>query len=256
MSEIKPAIDDQFWFDRSAEMVKDASKNLDVWADRVRDMIVWAFGLYTAASILTVEFRKIDETWVLIILAFPYLIAILVYWQTQAAQLPIDLSFHEASPTQIKKAYTDAYEKKSKAVNRLVRWSFITLLTIAAALITALVVKNEQRGYKEPIMGSFLNGKVVRKRNQVELVVTGTFPADSLLMVQTRTVYYDVKTKKTSNKDSSYTILNLHNGILQQTFVTDTVAVSIIYGVSWSEGGYHKSLQKEFSLNSKSKNGS
>lgn len=255
MSEIKPTIDDQFWFDRSAEMVKDAGKNLDVWADRVRDMIVWAFGLYTAASILTVEFRKIDESWILVILAIPYLIAILVYWQTQAAQVPIDITFHQDSPTQIKKAYTDAYEKKSAAVNQLVRWSFITLLSIAAALISVLLVKNEQRGYKEPLAGSYLNGAVDRKQNRVDVIVTGTFPADSLLSIQTRTIYIDEKTKASSIKDSSFTVLNLPNGILQQNFVTDTSANSVIYGISWSEGGYRKVLQKEFPLKGKTKYG-
>lgn len=255
MPDPTPTIDDQFWFDRSAEMVKDAGSRLDTWADRVRDTIVWAFGLYTAGSILTVEFKKIDETWILIILGLPYLIAILVYRQTQIAQVPIDISFHERSPTQIKRAYVDAYKEKSKRVNRLVRGSFFALLSIAVALITALVVKNEQRGEKEPSLGSYLNGTVERKSDAAQLVVTGMFPPDTVLNIQTHTVYYNDSTKKTTAKDSSFSVLNLHNGIFQQTFVTDTVATSIVYGVGWPENGYRKTLQKEFALKGKAKKG-
>lgn len=246
MSEIKPSIDDQFWFDRSSEMVKGSIDRFDKWADRIRDVILWAIPVYTASSIFTVEYKKISEWWIIAILVVPYLFLFLAYLDSQLIQKPFSVEFDYRSPDQIKNVYIESYNEKLKVMKTLSILSIVSIVSLSFALITAFVIKNNQK--ESPKEDVYISGIVEKEKNKNLLVLTSKFPKQSLLRVQIAQQFYDSSQKKLIIKDSSFPILNSQSGILQQNLEIDTNISVLAYRVTWKDTDYTKTLQKTFNL--------
>lgn len=252
MSEIKPSIDDQFWFDRSSEMVKGSIDRFDKWADRIKDVILWAIPLYTASSIFTVEYKKISEWWIIIILVIPYFFLFFAYLDSQLTQKPFPVEFDYRSPDQIKGAYIKSYNEKLSGMKALSILSIISIVSLSIALITAFVIKNSQK--ERPKEDVYVSGIVEKRKNKNLLVLTSKFPKQSLLRIQIAQQFYDSSQRKSIVKDSSFPILNSQSGILQQNLEIDTNISVLTYRVTWNDTDYTKSLQKAFNLKAGTRN--
>lgn len=241
-----PKIDDQFWFDRSEEMIKSAVGRLNSWADKIKDYVVWAFTIYTGSIIFTVEYKKINEGWILVILVVPYVFLFGVYWYTQAFQQPKDVSFDPRSPTQIRDAYLKGYEEKSKKTSLITALSFLSLISVALALITAFILKNAQR--EEAPAEPYLSGIIERTGEEKKLLVSGFFPPDTVLAVSLQQQHYDSLIKRRVYSDSTYSLLNSRSGHLQQTLPLSAKTQVVVCTVQWAGDPYKRSLQRMFKV--------
>ena len=237
-----PKINDQFWFDLSEGMVKNSIENINKSFVNVNTMIVWAFGIYTASSIFTVEYKKITEPTILISLLLPYLVLIIIYWISQVSQNPVDLSFDPRVPDQIKAAYEQSYKIKSGRLKVLTTSSFVAMVILALSLITAFYLKNDQKE-KDLTQGN-LSGVFDKVSNR--LIVSGRFPSDSVLSIEIKSRLLDPLTKKELAQDTIFQVANTKEGVFYHTYNPPTNTTKITYMVTWNDNTLKRCLEKVF----------
>jgi hypothetical protein len=232
---MKPKIDDQFWFDMSYDMVKGSIERLRSGAQKIQNLILWAFGIYTGSAIFTVEYKNIGEIGILIILCLPYLLLILGYWQAHMAQLPTSVEFDYKSPTQIERAYIEGYSESNKRLNRSKWISFIGLLALAISLMLAFLLKNQMQEE------FYLKAKI--NQGSHLLLVTGKFPENQELKIN-RISYFD---NGTMSLDSD-TLLNSNTGLFFKSYPIAGVSNKIKIEIGWSDKEYSQKLMKEITV--------
>ena len=234
---IAPKIDDQYWFDMSEKMVSGSIERLDKAIESVKTLINWAWGVYIASSILTVEYKDVEEWWVLALLSAPYLVLILSYWSSNMAQLPVPIGFDARSPTMIRQAYITTYDAKAKALKSLRWWSFLSLFSMGLALTVAFWVKNT----KQP-PGTF-DGQVVKNAGRSVLLVQGDLPANQKIDVDI------TQTFKTGKPwDTAYPLLNGRRGTFRCEVPVRDSATTIALTLRWTENEQQHSLGKTFTI--------
>lgn len=232
---MKPKIDDQFWFDMSYNMVNGSIERLRNGAQKIQNLILWAFGIYTGSAIFTVEYKNINEIGILIILCLPYLLLILGYWQAHMAQLPSSVEFDYKSPTQIERAYINGYNESNKKLNRSKWLSFLGLLALAISLMLAFILKN-QMPEEFHLQTKLNNGSHL-------LLITGNFPATQELEIN-RIIYFD---NGTISSDSD-TLLNSNTGLFFKSYPIAEASNKIKVEIGWSDKDYSHKLMKEITI--------
>ncbi len=232
---IAPKIDDQYWFDMSEKMVSGSVERLDKAIESVKALVNWAWGIYIASSILTVEYKDVEEWWVLALLSAPYLVLILSYWSSNMAQLPVSIGFDARAPNMIRQAYITTYNAKAKALKRLRWWSFFSLFSMGLALTVAFWVKNTK-----PAPGTF-DGQIEQTAHGRVLLLQGDFPKNQKIDVDITQTY-----KGGQTWDTTYSVWNGRTGALHlETPVRDS-ANTIVLSLRWTENEQQHSLGKTF----------
>lgn len=138
--DIKPKLDDQYWFDFSENLTKNAVSKRDEAAGKLQNLVIWLWGIYTASAAvgftLSGKSLSILPT-VLIAAASAALIA--VYWGTIWVQMPDLIEFDPRSPTEIKKAYSNLVTSKHRRLKFTVVLSIIAAVMVSLALLLASV---------------------------------------------------------------------------------------------------------------------
>jgi hypothetical protein len=241
MSEIKPKIDDQFWFDMSEDMVKGGLTRLDQAIDRLRTLLLWAYGIYAASSIFTIEFKNLTEPYILVILASPYIFLLLAYWQTHVGQNPVSVNFDPRSPDLIRNAYLESYKKKRSSLNLSVFLSFLGITILSLALMAAFILKNEKKD--EP----YIKERVQKNGTTNEVYLTGYFPKDSLLTIILEKIYIG-KSNSDSIVRADESVLNSSVGIIYLRYSLDSLVHHLSVSIQWNENNYTKTLKRIIKL--------
>jgi hypothetical protein len=231
----QPKIDDQFWFDMSYEMVKDAVKRLKEGAAKLQTLLQWAFGIYTASAVFTVEYKNVEEVGILLILCLPYIFLILGYWYSHVAQFPVTVKFDYRSPTLIEKAYTTSFTKSEKQLN-IAKWlTFTGLVVLSVSLMTAYVLKNQS--HDEAYLTTNLN------KESWLFEVTGSFPAEKELHVKMLTI-----SKKDTIESFSDKFLNPKSGDFMKSYAIDSLTTKIYFEVGWDDKDLKHTIAKELKV--------
>jgi hypothetical protein len=242
----EPKINDQFWFDLSEGMVKNSVDNLNKSYDNINTMIIWGWGIYTGSSIFTIEYKKITEWWILAILVMPYLLFIFTYWKSIIGKNPVSIKFDGRSPDEIKEAYELTFESKQRELKWLTNSSFITMTLLAMALITAYCLKNSQK--EITLEENVLIGKEDIASQALHL--SGKFPPDSILSIHLQIMALDTSSQ---NVDTTFALLNTHEGVFYYTVKTEKTTPKVIAGISWNDKGTKMTLERAFIINASKK---
>lgn len=135
---IGPAIDDEYWFAWSKELVDSAFTRRDAALDRLQKLILWLWAIYTtfAATGFALADKELDTATALTV-GSASVVLILVYWSCVWAQMPIPVDFDPRSPTEIRAAHHALVKKKDRRMVVTVVLSLIAAALVAVALLVA-----------------------------------------------------------------------------------------------------------------------
>lgn len=129
-----PTIDDQYWFDLSKKLADSATSARSDAAAKLQTMVVWFWGVYTAAITIGSITSKNLPGYVFALLAAPSVILVLAYWMTVRAQMPADVRFDPRSPDDIQRAFNEGMSKSRHALSAALSLSFLAAVALGVAL--------------------------------------------------------------------------------------------------------------------------
>jgi hypothetical protein len=146
MSDIKPKIDDAFWFDYSKTIVENAQDNRAKAAEKLKDFVKWLWPIYTAGTAIGFALAgKALPLWENILIAAAGASLIGVYWSTLMIELPRLVEFDPRSPTEIQEL---AYKVVIRSKQKWLRISAITSVLAAFLVSLALMVASASKPEK------------------------------------------------------------------------------------------------------------
>ena len=115
----EPAINDDYWFKYSREIVSSSLAACDAAAAKLQSYAIWLWTIYTAGAGIGFTLAAKDmPLGAKILIAIPSGLLICVYWSTVWVQMPVLTKFDPVSPTQIERSYAHALIEKRKRLNR------------------------------------------------------------------------------------------------------------------------------------------
>lgn len=136
VDEVRPKIDDQFWFNYSEKLINESHDNANESAKKLQNLILWLWGIYTTYSVIGTKLQESHYPfYVTLSIVFTSLILIVVYWGTVWVQMPVKTSFDPRSPEEIEKAYKKILKTKIRRFNITLLLSLIAALMVSLSLI-------------------------------------------------------------------------------------------------------------------------
>ena len=225
----KPAIDKQFWFDLSKEMVEGAASKRNEAAGKLQKFIVWLWGIYTASAAVGIALSKTSYSLpVIILIASPSAILIFAYWLALWVQMPVPIQFDRRISAEIRDAHKKGVKTKSRKLNWAIALSLISAVLVSLALIAASLskqaVSSDFKAYYETI----------QERNAI--VVAGHFPTDTKITLRISAV---------PGASKEYIYITSHSGELQKNIELDFTSDKYDVEVEWQEkDGLVRSLRR------------
>lgn len=221
---IKPAIDDQYWFDYSKKRIDSASSSRNDAAAKLQTLIVWLWGIYTAGAAVGMSLAKASYHFLtIVIIALPSLLLIAAYWIAMWVQMPISAAFDPRIPEDIKSAYLEDVNSKSWRLHIAIFLSFLAALLVALALIVASFTKQLGQTSLEAYFGEG------RKWNNI--AVAGQFPPETNLLIGVKT-YFE---KGDSSRWVEQRYATASSGELHTDLVFDTAGQKFDVSARWQE---------------------
>lgn len=132
--EIKPKINDQFWFDYSEKLINE--NRTDEAAKKLQNLVLWLWGIYTTYAVIGSNLQEQHfPLWVTILIALSSASLILVYWGTTWIQMPVETSFDPRCPSEIEGAYKKITTTKISRFNKTLGASLFSAFMVSISLI-------------------------------------------------------------------------------------------------------------------------
>lgn len=230
----KPAIDDQFWFDVSKEMVESAISKRNEAAAKLQKFIVWLWGIYTASAAVGIALSKTSYSLpVIILIASPSAILIFAYWLALWVQMPVPTRFDRRIPEEIRNAHRKGVNTKSWKLRCAIVLSLFAAVLVSLALIAASLSKQAV----PPNFKAYY--QTIQKRDII--AVAGRFPADTKIILRISSV--PRSTVPGASKELLY--VTSQSGEIQKNIELDFTADKYDVEVEWQEkDGLVRSLKR------------
>ena len=174
---IKPLIGDQYWFERSQEMVQNLTSGPTEAAIKIQSMIGWFWGIYAAGATIGIALSKTTYSFPhILLIASPSVILIAAYWCAVWVQMPITVRFDHRAPEDIKKEYLAV----SKTKNQRLKIAIMLSLTAAALVSSALFLTSINKATSLPTLQVYQ--KKIDGRNNIAL--SGHFPPNTQITLK------------------------------------------------------------------------
>lgn len=221
--EIKPKLDDQYWFDFSENLTKNAVTKRDEAAGKLQNLAIWLWGIYTASAAvgftLSGKSLSILPT-ILIAAASAGLIA--VYWSTIWVQMPDLIEFDPRSPAEIKQAYSMLVTSKHR------RLKFSLVLSVIAAVMVSLALLLASVPQKQTGLPDF-DAAITGVDKQRSLALTGSIPKATDVTVSIQPVGGE---KVTAIQQRTFKLAD--QGLLQVSIPLETGATAVKVTIEWN----------------------
>lgn len=221
--------DDDFWFERAADVVIGSQERQIKAADRITAALAWFWAAYTASALVAAGLAGATDDripgWVV---AAPALLLFLAYATATWAALPVKLSFDDRVPNQIRAAYDQAYTVRTK------RLAITYVLAAIAAVSVAGVVGLAVAAEKDPP-----NVIAISRSNDGATVVVGGSLPDVAEAIVTATPTDPKAGAATVHKAAPVT-----DGVLDATIGVDAKA-SYRVEVSWTADDQDRTTAEE-----------
>lgn len=230
----KPKVDDQFWFDKSADMVDSAVSKRNEAAAKLQKFLVWLWGIYTASASVGIALSKTSYSLpVIILIASPSAILIIAYWLTVWVQMPLGAGFDARIPGDIKANYFRWVSIKSNKLRLALALSLFAAVLVSLALIAASLSKQAV----PPNFKAYY--QTIQKRDSI--AIAGHFPADTKIILRISSV--PPSTVPGASKELLY--VTSQYGELQKNIELDFTADKYDVEVEWQEkDGLVRSLKR------------
>ncbi|MBT1696687.1 hypothetical protein KK083_07370 [Fulvivirgaceae bacterium PWU4] len=229
--------DDEYWFELGAGLVSGAITKLETTATQLKDLSVWLWGIYAAATITTSVFVHLT-CWHWLFFALPYLLLIASHVYASNALFPENIEFDYKAPGSIKTTYVAALASKKKNLDVARTIISATAAYVAIVLIASFIYSN----YHAPRTDSF-DGLLVKNKRGATLVITGNIGKNKAIVLKVQS-FKEHKTKAAA-ADTLY-MLTGNDGYFSTSIKVDSLAASHAATVEWKEEEYKKMLVKEF----------
>jgi len=225
----KPAIDKQFWFDLSKEMVEGAASKRNEAAVKLQKFIVWLWGIYTASAAVGIALSKTSYSLpVIILIASPSTILIFAYWLALWVQMPVPARFDRRIPAEIRDAHKKGVKTKSRKLKCAIVLSLISAVLVSLALIAASLSKQAVPHNFEAYY------QTIQKQDII--AIAGHFPADIKITLRISAV---------PDASKEYIYITSQSGELQKNIELDFTADKYDVEVEWQEkDGLVRSLRR------------
>lgn len=151
-NDIKPKINDQFWFDYSEKLINESHTNADKAAEKLQNLILWLWGIYTTYCVIGSSLQESQYPfWMTFLIVLSSVFLILVYGGTVWIQIPVKTSFDPRSPDDIKEAY------KTILFNKIVRFKItfclvlISIIMVSLSLVLISTIPKNNNKYDIPV---------------------------------------------------------------------------------------------------------
>jgi hypothetical protein len=132
-NDIKPKINDQFWFDYSEKLINESHTNADKAAEKLQNLILWLWGIYTTYCVVGSSLQESQYSfWMTFLIVLSSVFLILVYGGTVWIQIPVKTSFDPRSPDDIKEAY------KIILLNKIFRFKITFFFVVISIIMVSL----------------------------------------------------------------------------------------------------------------------
>ncbi|MFC2104790.1 hypothetical protein ACFLS4_05515 [Bacteroidota bacterium] len=236
----KPTINDQFWFDYSAELVKGSISRLDSALGVIKKFITGLLTVYTASAIFTIEYKDIKNPLLLVLFALPYIVVLFGKWHTTVSSIPKSADFDPRVPSKIKKAYMSIHEFKERQLKISVFISFIATLLIATTLMLGFIIGNKKIQEEKAKKEYYLETDFDKEHQQI--LVTGYFPASSKIKIRLTHFF-----KKDTIQSKPLMFLNSNTGQFFNAIKMDTIGIKTKVYLEWEDEKQNQAIIKEVS---------
>lgn len=121
-----PKIDDQFWFDYSAQLVLQAETSRREAAEKLRTNVLWLWGIFTGGSALGYGIKGHPPSIASgLLFALGGALLIVAYWICVYIQVPVKGGFDPRSPTDIRNCYNETIKTLDWRLNLALAMLFI-----------------------------------------------------------------------------------------------------------------------------------
>jgi hypothetical protein len=141
---VKPKVDDQFWFDYSAKAINSAVERRDQAASKIQTLVTWLWGIYTASAAVGFALSgKGLSVWPTLIIASASAALIGVYWATVWVITPVLGQFDPRSPDDIRADFNMLVRRKDRRLKVTLAAGLAAAALVSVALIVASVAEKE-----------------------------------------------------------------------------------------------------------------
>lgn len=178
-----PKIDEQFWYDLSAEWVKEAFKRIDLKANNLRNAINWFFGLGSTGTFASIFLDILDlpNKNQIALLGIPIFLFMVGYACAVMSQTTSYLGeFYAESYTTIKDAYNNMIKRSKQFIILGSISAFLGFASYPIFLISQLEIEKTDNSIK--LESEYLKANVIFEKNRIEQVAcTGkTAPSQNI----------------------------------------------------------------------------
>lgn len=221
---VKPAVNAQYWFDISKQMVGNATSSRNDAASKLQSAIVWLWSIYTAGAAIGIALSgKAFSLPVTLLIASPSAMLIAAYWVALWVLMPSDLHFDPKIPVDIKRAYLEGLRAKKWKLKLAEALSFVSAFLVAVALFVASMSKVEPPAN--------LQGSLYTRDQKHQVAVSGHFPKDTKVLLRITPI--DAPANAVTTDEFSY--VTTSSGELQQNIITSGNATKYSVSVEWQE---------------------
>ena len=224
----KPLVDDEYWFEASKGMVKNADANLNEAIGKLKNLILWLWGIYTAsatagATIGLHFFKAPIQPLMITLLASPSAILILAYCLAVCAEMPIETQFDPRIAKDIKMAYDKNIKSKTWRLYLALFFSLIAAILVSFTLKTVAETNLE-------IPPSF-QARITKVREAgVDIALSGHFPKGKIITIRIT----PMPANKYPNKEKELQLISSKTtGDLQTSIQMDTISENYEISSEW-----------------------
>lgn len=250
-----PKLHDQFWFDYSETMVKDSILRLNQAIHSVKTFTKAVIGFYPVATIAVIEYKNIDNWFLLILFISPYAFVLYSAWQGTSSVVPKSVSFDPRIPEDIRRAYLETHTYKEKELKKAVTISLVTTMLASLALMVGFILGNyytrqeEEKKLEiariaelEKERGEYyFDAEFLQKEEEVS--IAGNFPSGEKLFVSVTNFYSDGNNKVIYDKQH----VNTKKGVFAINIPLDSVGVRSEVEIKYAGPDFSRALIKEIS---------
>lgn len=223
----RPAIGDQYWFDFSKSLVDSAITRREAAAEALQKLVVWLWGIYTAAASVGFALSGKELTFgMTLLIALPSALLVLVYWGTVWVQMPRLVSFDPRSPTEIEQTHVAMVKDKDWRLRLTLLSSVATAAAVSAGLVAASVGRAPR--FSAPTFDVALSKVGTRSSLAVSAYVGKGARADLRVT--------PLVMPAASRQQTSLVLLATREGLIQTQALLPVLTDSALVELSWDAG--------------------
>lgn len=225
-------VDDAYWLEKMKTFVDESEKTITTSAASLLSYVVFAFPIYTASSVFTIEYNDVSSWWAAVF-ALPYIALFWAYWLALTINAPVLNIVDPRVPHVIKSYYTQLINVKSKRLRKASRMAGVSMILLAAVVSSSFVVKHANF-MKQP--STF----------EAALVNDGVdqFAAVSVHLPKAKSVLIKIKGASATIPEVEQSVFLDKQSDYNNSFKVKKDPLGYSISITWNDGTYKRSLEK------------